>query len=728
MPTSVNSPPFSLRILGRLSSEKELLIFLHSCKPEDRDRLYSVMKLRLWAHAHFFGVLIAFMIYQACAQISSTLIMMGIGSVSFAFFEVYCGKYADKYGRAKSIRVGLYSMAFLSIFYGLSFWVVNLPEMKTVGTSLLVLSRLLVGIPLAFVNGADTILTREIFNDTVRNTNSTSILVSEFDSYCNSLKYIGIAVSSSIGVLIFTFSNYFFGIDNILPKILIIFGGTTILQLGIVQYTYITNKNKNQYQEKNKNQKISMLKATKQIWHDPTLFSWIVLATSISGFLLYSKYHFELDAMKDLIEKASNNVVLALILSIAIGMLQYFSSRGSLAFRKFERVMSNKSDSKILLWIQKTFESGTQERVNTVEANRIIGALLVIVAIVFLYLLNFILEISEVLEISSMWITGITSLLFYSMFNFLRGFGQQLLKSTVASMAELRYPTIRTFIVSLSTAAKGIVHVLCACLFAFILSLVNVTEQKAVVTSLVATVMICILALLVIGIFAGYYLKGKTRLPEIQRTANSRLDILTGIFFTCLVLSNILAIKLVPLGWFVFSAGAISYAFTYMITDAVSEVYGENLSKRLWKAGIASYFISALLVLFAVFLPGQMGNSVSSEMYAKVFTPTLLPLFASLISFTLTQWFDIWAFARLSKIHIGLESLWWRNIISTLTSQGLDTIIFVMIAFFPVWIENPVMLLQIIIGHSLAKWILSIIDTPFLYLIVIWLRDGENKK
>ncbi len=186
-------------------------------------------------------------------------------------------------------------------------------------------------------------------------------------------------------------------------------------------------------------------------------------------------------------------------------------------------------------------------------------------------------------------------------------------------------------------------------------------------------------------------------------------------------------------------AGVIVFPFTLQITDMVNEKWGrKTVYEMIWIALVSQVFMIGLLYL-ALFLPfGGTGDDPLSY-FAIVPSITL----ASWISFLISERFDAWIYDRLkSLIHdktaAGREwwkYLWIRNVFSDIISLGLDSIIFVPLAFLIlptvhqmidpntfVPIFPLVVILDLIIGQIGTKWVLGIIDTPYMYL-TRWIYD-----
>jgi uncharacterized integral membrane protein (TIGR00697 family) len=87
--------------------------------------------------------------------------------------------------------------------------------------------------------------------------------------------------------------------------------------------------------------------------------------------------------------------------------------------------------------------------------------------------------------------------------------------------------------------------------------------------------------------------------------------------------------------------------------------------------------------------------------------------FASLIAYILSQSHDVWFFDKLKKKH-KKRYLWFRNNISTITSQFVDNIIFTLVAFVGVFTWS--IILQIFLSSMIMKIMVAACDTPFVYL------------
>lgn len=103
----------------------------------------------------------------------------------------------------------------------------------------------------------------------------------------------------------------------------------------------------------------------------------------------------------------------------------------------------------------------------------------------------------------------------------------------------------------------------------------------------------------------------------------------------------------------------------------------------------------------------------------------------SLAAYLISQNWDVIVFHHLREATDGAQ-LWLRNIGSTATSQLIDTVIFVGIAFVlaPQLLTTGAVLptkviLQLVVGQYLLKLFIALLDTPFVYAVVGVVRSNR---
>ena len=194
---------------------------------------------------------------------------------------------------------------------------------------------------------------------------------------------------------------------------------------------------------------------------------------------------------------------------------------------------------------------------------------------------------------------------------------------------------------------------------------------------------------------------------------------LATLFATCLIVANIIAVKLVSIGGWVVPAGVIAYPLTFLFTDVITELYGRKIASRVIWVGFGVSVLMVILVFGGGLLPPAPfweGQSAYQSILGMVPRITL----ASMIAYLVSQHHDVFAFHFWRQKTKG-RFLWLRNNASTMVSQALDTGIFITIAF---WGAVPSgTLTNMLLSQYVIKLIIAVVDTPFCYILVGSLRE-----
>ena len=199
--------------------------------------------------------------------------------------------------------------------------------------------------------------------------------------------------------------------------------------------------------------------------------------------------------------------------------------------------------------------------------------------------------------------------------------------------------------------------------------------------------------------------------------------ILAGIFIASLVTCNLIANKFVTvdLGFkvFIVSAGILPYPLTFLVTDLISELYGQRKANLV----VFSGFIASMFVLLFLWLGSQFeaipGSIVNDSTYNSVFQNAWRLIAASMVAYLFAQFVDVRIFHFWKKLTNG-KHLWLRNNGSTVASQLVDTTLVICILFVGVW--EPDQILSAIRDGWLFKMLMALIDTPIIYGIIHLLK------
>lgn len=207
-----------------------------------------------------------------------------------------------------------------------------------------------------------------------------------------------------------------------------------------------------------------------------------------------------------------------------------------------------------------------------------------------------------------------------------------------------------------------------------------------------------------------------------MKRTDSKLMFLSTLFVGFYLLANILAVKKIDLGPFVLTGGLFVFPITFLLTDAINEIFGRIVANRLVWFGFASMALAAAVIQIVIAVPpsAMWGEQ---EAFQTVLGGTLRITIASMVAYLVSQFHDVWAFDFWKKKTKG-KYLWLRNNASTVVSQTIDSTIFILIAFAGLMPNSA--LIPMITGQLVVKWIIAIADTPFCYLLVSWL--GRSKQ
>ena len=218
--------------------------------------------------------------------------------------------------------------------------------------------------------------------------------------------------------------------------------------------------------------------------------------------------------------------------------------------------------------------------------------------------------------------------------------------------------------------------------------------------------------------------------------ANNIYLILAGLFITSLVASNLIFTKifywypfdinLMGVKLFELSVGILPYPLTFLITDLISEIYGQKKADQVVITGIFASIFSIGLIFISSQLPAIEGSPINDATFNSVFLNAPLAVLASMLTYLFAQFIDIRIYHYWKKLTKG-KHLWLRNNFSTFPSQFVDTFTIVsLLILFGILPQDKFLVL--IISGFIFKVIVAILDTPLLYLFVWMFRRKFNLK
>ena len=197
------------------------------------------------------------------------------------------------------------------------------------------------------------------------------------------------------------------------------------------------------------------------------------------------------------------------------------------------------------------------------------------------------------------------------------------------------------------------------------------------------------------------------------------LILLNSIFMIGLVMSNLFGGKIISVLGFTVAGAIITYPLTFLSTDIIGEIWGKQEANDCVKIGIIVQLIFLALGYLSLAIPPQEASESLQQSLTVVLNQGLRMTLASLGAFSVSQFLDVLLFHKLKESCNGKKK-WLRNNLSTMTSQLVDTLIFITIAFYGVVDNLPAMVL----GQYVIKLLLALGDTPFFYFFTR--RTNQN--
>ena len=208
--------------------------------------------------------------------------------------------------------------------------------------------------------------------------------------------------------------------------------------------------------------------------------------------------------------------------------------------------------------------------------------------------------------------------------------------------------------------------------------------------------------------------------------------VVTAVFVTTLIVSNIIAVKLVSIFGLILPAAVILFPISYIFGDVLTEVYGYRRARQVIWTGFLCNLLAVVAIWAAGLLPPASVWAVgpfstpqaAQEAYQALlgYTPRLLA--ASFVAYLAGEFLNSLALAKL-KVRTRGRFLWLRTITSTILGEGVDSAIFITLAF---WGNLPgTALAQLIVVQWWFKVIYEALATPLTYWIVNALKRAENE-
>lgn len=213
-------------------------------------------------------------------------------------------------------------------------------------------------------------------------------------------------------------------------------------------------------------------------------------------------------------------------------------------------------------------------------------------------------------------------------------------------------------------------------------------------------------------------------------------DLVMVLFVTVLITSNIASsAKIVDWGFSIgnvrmaFDAGTLLFPVSYIFGDVLVEVYGFKYSRRVIWAGFIMLALSALLFSAVSAMPSEAnwqsyaGQKAYDSILGGMSSGGIV--IASLLAYLAGE-FSNSIIMAVMKVATKGRWLWMRTIGSTIVGEGVDTVIFVLIATITGVFQWEVFA-SLVLTNYLFKVGVEVVFTPITYKVVGFLKKAENE-
>ena len=205
-------------------------------------------------------------------------------------------------------------------------------------------------------------------------------------------------------------------------------------------------------------------------------------------------------------------------------------------------------------------------------------------------------------------------------------------------------------------------------------------------------------------------------------TYSFRFIALVALFITCLIAANITGVKLISVFDQVLNAAIVIFPVSYIIGDVLTEVYGYRETRRVIWLGFLCNLIVVAAIWVGLVLPAASFWD-GQEAYERILGATPRILGASFLAYLVGEFANAVVLAKM-KIATEGRFLWARTIGSTLVGQGLDSLVFITLAFAGT--IPPAALAGLIVTQWLVKSAYEAAATPLTYAVVGYLKRSEG--
>jgi uncharacterized integral membrane protein (TIGR00697 family) len=213
----------------------------------------------------------------------------------------------------------------------------------------------------------------------------------------------------------------------------------------------------------------------------------------------------------------------------------------------------------------------------------------------------------------------------------------------------------------------------------------------------------------------------------------NRFDFLVSLYTFCIIVSETYGAKtfaLIATPWLTLNASVSIFLipFIFTVNDVITEVYGKERARSVIRSSLVMIFLLLVVSVLFTLLPPSTRFAPYESAYDQVFGKSIRFAAASLVAFAVSDFLDVFIFARLRE-RFGKKRLWFRNNASNIISQFVDSFTFLTLAFYALNqspAENFGFIFSLLVPYWLLRCALSVLQTPLVYWGVAWLKADKQ--
>ncbi|MDR0517114.1 MAG: queuosine precursor transporter [Fibromonadaceae bacterium] len=198
---------------------------------------------------------------------------------------------------------------------------------------------------------------------------------------------------------------------------------------------------------------------------------------------------------------------------------------------------------------------------------------------------------------------------------------------------------------------------------------------------------------------------------------------LCTLFVTAMLISNVIALKMISIGPLIVPAAVIIFPVTYILSDVFNEVYGYRATRRTAWYAFGANLLMVVIFKLAIVLPGApFWSAEAQKSFEETLGGTWRILLASLTAYMVGDLVNDVIFKKMKERH-GEKKFSLRSIFSSMIGVAIDSFVFITIAFW----GTPLFSYAVIPSQWSIKILYEIILLPLTIFAVKKIKQAEKQ-